>query len=405
MKKFKLKNGITIIYEKSLSDISSICIGFNAGALEEKIDFPFGTAHAVEHMVSKGTSNRTEKQINILADSIFGFENAMTNYPYVVYYGSFLKEDLKKALDFYSDILLNPKFQAKDFEEEKSIILEELKEWREDPYQFCEDQMLKNSFKKRRIKELIIGNEKTIENITLNHIKDFYNAYYSPKNCVITIVTSVDEQEAVKSIKKFFGNFKRSYKKVEEIGYNNRKESIYVNHKNGIEGAKIIYSYDIHELNKKEIITLKIFNEIFAQGTSSILFNNIRTEHGLAYDVGSYFKNERGVKLLNFYIGTSKEKINKTINIMDGTLEKLICSKEYFKEENIRRAIKSIKLKKSIRHEMSIRLALDITTYELMYNGKLDINDSIDELGLIREEDIKNVLEKVLKNKIIQILK
>ncbi len=70
----------------------------------------------------------------------------MTNYPYVVYYGSFLKEDFEKVLDFYSDILLNPKFEEKSFQEEKSIILEELKEWREDPYQFCEDQTFKKFF-------------------------------------------------------------------------------------------------------------------------------------------------------------------------------------------------------------------------------------------------------------------
>ncbi len=209
MKKVRLENGIRIVYEKTLSNISSICIGFNGGgALEEKDEFPFGTAHAVEHMVSKGTFNRTEKELNILADSIFGFENAMTNYPYVVYYGSFLNEDLENVLDFYSDILLNPKFAEKSFKEEKSIILEELKEWREDTYQFCEDQLLKNSFKQRRIKELIIGNEDSIKSITLSHLKKFYNDYYTPpENCVITIVTSLSVEKKYRKYKKIFRKF------------------------------------------------------------------------------------------------------------------------------------------------------------------------------------------------------
>lgn len=355
-------------------------------------------------MVSKGTLNRTEKEINILADSIFGFENAMTNYPYVVYYGSFLNEDLEKALDFYSDILLNPEFEEKAFQEEKSIILEELKEWREDPYQFCEDQMLKNSFKERRIKELIIGNEESIKNITLNNIKDFYNDYYTPKNCVITIVTSMGIEESIKSIKKFFEHFNKLYREIEEVRYENRKESIYTDHKDGIEGAKIIYSYDIHSLNKEEIMALKIFNEIFAEGTSSILFHNIRTKNSLAYDVGSNFKNERGIKLFDFYIGTSKEKVSKAINIMDKILEGIIDNEEYFTKEKICRALKSIKLKKAIRHEMSIRLALDITTSELMYKDSLNINDSIEDLSLIKEENIKKVLKKIFKSRVIQIL-
>ncbi|MDU6876760.1 M16 family metallopeptidase [Clostridium tepidum] len=404
MEKFKLENGIRLVYEKTLSNISSICIGFNGGALEENNEFPYGTAHAVEHMVSKGTFNRTEKELSVLADSIFGFENAMTNYPYVVYYGSFLKEDFEKVLDFYSDILLNPKFEEKSFQEEKSIILEELKEWREDPYQFCEDQLLKNSFKERRIKELIIGNEKSIKSITLRSLKKFYNDYYTPENCVITIVTSMSVKKSIEGIKRFFKDFHRPYKKVKEIKYENREQAIYTDYKDGIEGAKIIYSYDINNLNKEEMMILKIFNEIFAEGTSSILFHNIRTKNSLAYDVGSNFKNEKGIKLLNFYIGTSKEKVNKVISVMDKILEEMLNNEEYFTYEKISRALKSIKLKKAIRHEMSIRLALDITTSELMYNDTLILDDSIEELQLIKEKNIKEVLNKVLKNKVIQIL-
>ncbi len=53
---------------------------------------------------------------------------------------------------------------------------------------------------------------------------------------------------------------------------------------------------------------------------------------------------------------------------------------------------------------MSIRLALDITTSELMYNDSLNIDYSIEDLSLIKEENIKKVLKKVFKNKVIQIL-
>lgn len=74
---------------------------------------------------------------------------------------------------------------------------------------------------------------------------------------------------------------------------------------------------------------------------------------------------------------------------MDKILEGIIDNEEYFTKEKICRALKSIKLKKAIRHEMSIRLALDITTSELMYKDSLNINDSIEDLSLIKEENIK----------------
>ena len=157
-----LNNGIKLIYEFRTADITSFCIGFNAGALEEIDGFKLGIAHAVEHMVSKGTKTRNEKEINSLCDKIFGFENAMTNFPYVVYYGTSLSEDFKKGLELYSDIILNPVFPEVGFKEEMNIILEELKEWSDDIYQHCEDSLLYNAFSKKRIKNLIIGTEQRV---------------------------------------------------------------------------------------------------------------------------------------------------------------------------------------------------------------------------------------------------
>lgn len=94
MEEYIFDNGLKLIYKKSNSELSSICISLDAGASRdgEKL----GVAHVTEHMVYKGTETRSEKQINTELSNIFGFQNAMTNYPYVVFYGTLLSEDLKK---------------------------------------------------------------------------------------------------------------------------------------------------------------------------------------------------------------------------------------------------------------------------------------------------------------------
>ena len=99
---FVLENGIKLVYENIKSDITSFCIGFEAGAAME--DSIYGTAHATEHMVYKGTKNLTEAMINKELSSIFAFQNAMTNYPYAIYYGSLLKEDFEKGIKLFQDI-------------------------------------------------------------------------------------------------------------------------------------------------------------------------------------------------------------------------------------------------------------------------------------------------------------
>jgi predicted Zn-dependent peptidase len=127
MEKIILKNGVKLIYKSAENNLASFTIGFNAGANREGNN-ELGIAHVVEHMLFKGTDSLTEYQINKLCDETFGFCNAMTNYPYAVYYGTTLDEDFEKGLEIYSDILLNPTFPTEGFKEEIDVICAELKE-------------------------------------------------------------------------------------------------------------------------------------------------------------------------------------------------------------------------------------------------------------------------------------
>ena len=211
MKSYILDNGIRLFYQQREGAITSFCIGFKAGALEEE-DYHLGTAHVVEHMVFKGTTKRTEKEINSDIDRLFGFSNAMTNYPYVIYYGSVNSVDFDDAFELYTDILLNPTFSREGFQEEMKVIKEELRDWKEDLSQSCEDNLLANAFKKRRIKELIIGSEESLENISLEEVKSFYYEHYFPENCVITIVTSLEADYVYNEINNLFGTWRREAK-------------------------------------------------------------------------------------------------------------------------------------------------------------------------------------------------
>ena len=198
-----LNNGIKLIYKNITGNITSFTIGFEAGACMEE-ENEIGVAHALEHMVFKGTNNQNEFQINTKLDELFGFNNAMTNFPYVIYYGTTHRDDFEKGIQVYSDILLNPNFPSDSYDEEINIICEELKDWKDDPYQFCEDCMLENAFTQRRIKELIIGSEQQVRNITIEGLKKFYEKYYTSQNCVISVVTSLDYHEVKNIIINYF---------------------------------------------------------------------------------------------------------------------------------------------------------------------------------------------------------
>ena len=82
--KIVLKNGLTLIYQHKVGELTSFCIGFNAGALIEN-EGNYGVAHALEHMLFKATRTKSEFEINRLCDETFGFHNAMTNFPSAIY--------------------------------------------------------------------------------------------------------------------------------------------------------------------------------------------------------------------------------------------------------------------------------------------------------------------------------
>ncbi|MFL0164202.1 M16 family metallopeptidase [Candidatus Clostridium helianthi] len=411
MEEYILENDLRLIYKHTDSELSSICISLNAGAgVENK---KFGLAHATEHMVYKGTKNRTEREINEELSSIFGFNNAMTNYPYVIYYGTLLGEDLQKGVEILSDIIINPEFGENGFKEEMDVIKEELKEWDEDVDQYCEDNLFFNCFNNRRIKYPIIGTFDDLENITLDNIKEFYDKYYFPGNTSIVIISSV-KFDIVKEIiyKHFFAWKKKNIiqegisgpgnKKL--IEYENPKKGTYNNVRDEIRACKVEMIFPIDDLSEKEIKALRIFNQYFGDGVNSILYDVLRTQNGLVYDVLTKISNENYIKLYKITFSTSEENVNKAISLIEGCIAKLDSLEKKLDNDQIERLIKSFKLKRLFREEQSIILAKELATYDCMFGDyKIYINE-IKEMELLTKEMIFQVGKKVLKNFTTQII-
>ncbi|MCB2294256.1 insulinase family protein [Clostridium algoriphilum] len=410
MEKIILENGIKLLYKKSENNLTSFTIGFNAGANQEDNEH-LGIAHAVEHMIFKGTTSRSEYEINKLCDETFGFCNAMTNYPYVVYYGTTLDEEFEKGFEIYADILLNPIFPEQGFKEEIDVIDAELKEWKDDLYQFCEDSMFYNAFDKRRLKNLIIGTQESIHDITIKQIKNFYEQNYTSNNCVISVVSSMSLQKILDIVEKHMGNFNtklinnsKNIQEIKEYTYEYNKPGTYYEYRDDLQGAKIQYCFTIHDLSRREISALKLFNLVFGDGTSSILFDEIRTKRGLVYDIGSFIKNETGIKLFTISLGTSYENVYKTIEIIDNEIEKVKELKSFFDQKSILKLCKSYKLRRMIALEKSIQTSMSLCVYEIMYYDGESIFSEFDGMKNITEEEIMKVVNKVLVNATIQVL-
>lgn len=406
LEEYILENKLKLIYKHTESELTSICISIDAGAGVEIGNY--GIAHATEHMVYKGTKNRTEKDINEDLSNIFGFNNAMTNFPYVIYYGTLLGEDLKKGVDLFSDIVVNPSFDEIGFKEEMDVIKEELNEWDEELEQYCEDKLFSNCFDNRRIKYPIIGTKESLENITLNDIKKFYSKYYFPENTSIVIISSVSFDKVKDIVSEYFGKWEILYDENKlsnkNIEYEIPKVAVFNDKREGIKTCKVEITCPIDSLNENEMKCLRIFNQYFGEGINSILYYTLRTQNGLIYDVITKIAHENYIKLYKITFSTAKENVNRSIDLVKECIEKINLIGQPLEKKQIEKLIKNFKLKRLFREEQSIMLAKELATYDCMFGDhKIYINE-VDGLDLLTNEMIFEVAKRVLENLTIQII-
>lgn len=402
MRKETLENGIRFLYKFKEGNYTSFSIAIDAGANRERKN-NIGVSHALEHSIFKGTKNMCEEEINNKIDELFGINNAMTNFPYVIYYGTTINEDFKEGLALYGDMLLNPILNDNGFHEEINVIKQESNEWKEDLDQYCEDLLYANGFPNERISETIIGNIECIEKITLKEMYNFYKRFYNANNMVISVVSSLQYEYIKKLINRIFGelhNDKNNYEEKQRI----INRGLYVEKVKGNNGCKIAVAFDLSNLSLSDMSIMKLFNLWFGEGVSSILYDEIRTKFGLAYDVYSEVKWEKGIKLFKIGVSTSKENIEKVKFLIEKCINKAKNLDNYMTYDDLSKLKKRLKLKNSLELERSIVLANRSAIYELLYNkGEYVLKESVMEYRY-SIEDIKNMVNRILKDPIIQVL-
>lgn len=403
MKKEIFENGIRFLYKYKEGVHTSFCVALEAGANFESKD-NIGAAHALEHILFKGTNKYKENEINKKLDNLFAMNNAMTNFPYVIFYGVSSNVDFEEAFDLYSDIILKPAFCEEGFSEELSVIKEESREWVEDLEQHCEDLLFENAFRNERISNLIIGKEKDIDNLNMKKLKDFYEKFYVSENMVVSIVGSLSFSVAREIVIKNFASLEKKSVEKEFLKRDVINDGVYTKQITQSDTCKIQIAYDISMLSLDEITKLKLFNMYFGEGVSSILYDEIRTKRGLAYEVYSEVKWEKGIKVFKIVVNTSKNKKDIALNALNDILDNINEKVSFLEHDKIKSLINRYKLKISLDMERSIVVANRTAIYEIMYNR---FNIPFEDLNLnddISVRDISEIVSKIFKDKAIMIL-
>ncbi|MGL5506621.1 MAG: M16 family metallopeptidase, partial [Paraclostridium sp.] len=199
-----LSNGLTIIGEE-IPYLKSITLGVwvNAGSRIEKEE-PAGISHFIEHMLFKGSKNRSSKEIASTIDNLGGQINAFTSKECTCFYVKLLDEHIEIGVDLLSDMMLNSLFDSEEIDKERQVILEELKMYEDSPEDLAYDLLIENIYKTDGLGMNIIGTKESLDNINRDNILEYFNKYYVASNCVVSMSGNFKFEEMVDLIESKF---------------------------------------------------------------------------------------------------------------------------------------------------------------------------------------------------------
>ena len=180
IQKAVLSNGLTVLTEK-MDHIRSVSMGIwvKSGSRHED-PLVNGISHFVEHMVFKGTSNRTAEDIARQVDSIGGNMDAFTAKECICFNVKVLDEHLPVAMDILSDLVLNPVFDTKDIGRELGVILEEIKMDEDNPDYLVHEIFTQNFWKDHPLGKPILGTRDTVKKFEQPVVLDAYSRRFAP---------------------------------------------------------------------------------------------------------------------------------------------------------------------------------------------------------------------------------
>ncbi|WP_297713701.1 pitrilysin family protein [Clostridium sp.] len=404
VKKHKLENGLEVITIKKDTQISSINIGVKVGALNESLNEK-GISHYIEHMLFKGTENRTFQKLNDDLEALGGEYNAYTDFSQTVYSISCLEEELKNAIEILSDMLICPKFPEEEIEKERGVILAEIRSSKDSVEDFSFKKINEVAFKNSSLRYDVAGLDENVKSFTKKELYDYYKKYYIPNNSLITMVSSLSHEEAFEEISKHFSKWEAN-ERIKLVVKDEKNINIKkVTTKENIELCTIIYLFTFYDLDKKYELPLRILNHRLGESANSLLFREVRENRGLAYDIYSHLDITQNVRTLYVYTAVDEEDIDDAANAIEEIFKDIKFRNITIGENDLNIMKKVHKTAVISTLEDSVELCSYILSQSLEGEDIFEFLKDMDRLNTITAYEIYEVANKVLNDPTIHILK
>lgn len=317
-----LESGATLVTE-SHPYTNSFSVGFwlNVGSRYENSEIA-GVTHFLEHLTFKGTKKRSALEIAQSLESFGGDLNAFTTKEHTCFHGLVLKENWQTALDVLIDITANMKFTNKDFQNEKSVVIQEIGMSEDTPDDIIYDYLLEYMYKNHPIGKPILGQIGTVHGLKEKQVYDYYENFYHGKNLVISCAGNLNHKKVEDFLNKQFSKIKRKKTSLSGSLIDLRGFERPVFHKvrmvknKAAEQTHILLAMPSSTFTDKLRMEAFIVNSLIGGGMTSKLFQSVREKKGLAYSVQSFLHTMKDTGFITIQAACDGKKIKELMSVV-----------------------------------------------------------------------------------------
>jgi predicted Zn-dependent peptidase len=323
-----LPSGLRVISEQVPGQRSAtIGVWVGVGSRDESPAL-HGCSHFLEHLLFKGTPERSALEISIALDAVGGEFNAFTAKEYTCFHARVLDEDLPLAVDVLGDMITSSLITEEDVDAERDVILDEIAMHDDDPDDVAHNLFSSLAWGDSPLGRPIAGTAASIESMTRDQIRRFYRRHYRPERMVISVAGNVDHAKVVRLVRSAFSRrdfldgtaepvAQRQTLMPRKVGTGIAEATRHFEQVNVVLGVQGLTRSDPRRF------ALGVLNAALGGGTSSRLFQEVREKRGLAYSVFSFASQHVDAGLVGVSVGCLPNKLEQVLDVVRAELAKI----------------------------------------------------------------------------------
>jgi predicted Zn-dependent peptidase len=392
----RLPGGARLIIETMPERHSASVVLMFAGGSRLEDDRLAGVSHFIEHLYFKGTARRpSSKEIADAIEGVGGFINASTDKELTAYWARVPSEHIGLGLDVLFDIVQNSRLDVADVERERTVILEELRMYQDQPQDYVQNLFEELIWPNHPLGRDIAGTEESVSRIQRDDILEYADAHYRQPNLVIGAAGSLDPELTMAQVTRNLSM------RADPDGDTSASSPLPLHvprvlvRRRDTEQAHICLGARAFSYLDPDRYAFDLLNTVLGEGMSSRLFLNIRERLGLAYDVHSFTQKHRDTGYLGVYIGVDPKKAVDAVNAVMAELRGL--GDGDVTPEELTRAKEFTKGRLRLELETTNGVGFWVTYQESLLGEIKTLDEELTLVDAVTAADVRRVAERFLQ--------